>query len=115
MGLSIGFSDSYDYNTNTTPNPNKYNFTIESFHEAGEYLVLKLNYPHCTTFNGDKVVVLDNYCTYQEISNLEELDPHFLEDNNVVMRFRGDEFTEACNIIDLIVVAKCLNKVDTIE
>lgn len=112
MGLKMGFSSGFDYNcnTDTTPNPNKYSFTIESFHEAGEYLVLRLNYPHCTTFSGDKVVVLGDYKTYQEVSNLKELDPHFLEDNGVVMRFRGDEFTQACDIVDLIVTAKSLIK-----
>ncbi len=30
--------------------------------------------------------------------------------HDVVMRFRGDEFTQACNIVDLIVTAKSLIK-----
>lgn len=112
MGLNLLKRSSvlleYTPEEDTTPNPNKYNFEIEKFHDAGKYLVLLVHYPHCTTFGGNKVLVLNGYKSYQEISNLDELDPHFLESNNVVMRFRGDAFTDACNIVDLIVAAEFL-------
>lgn len=38
-------------------NPNKYKFKILQRVEFGKYLVVKINYPDCTNYTGDKILV----------------------------------------------------------
>lgn len=82
MGISC-MKRSSDGNI-TPPNPDPKNFIIKELHQCGDNLIILANYPGCTTFNGDKILVLrethvDDY--------VEELDPHFSEDGKVIARF----------------------------
>ena len=70
----------------TLPNPNKFNFKIlHIIHGKNKLVFLKVYYPDCTTYDGIKYVVVDS--TNIDWNNFNELDPHFVEGNNVIARF----------------------------
>jgi len=86
FGGRLSGCDTYEKDTDTTPNPNKYRFTVLRVVRGLNNLVfLEVRYPECTTFSGIKYLVLD--CPVLDWGNLKELDPHFLEDGNIVARF----------------------------
>ena len=89
LGMFSSGSDSYNSNSNTSPNPNKYRFKINSITEGTHYDLIQVNYPDCTTFNGDKVLVVKKGSVGK--IKTKELDPHFFEDGNVVARFKPTE------------------------
>jgi hypothetical protein len=73
-------------NSTTSPNPNPSNFVIKDALQIREYAVLKVHYPGCTTYNGDKILVINGIVG--EIKKRKALDPHFLEkDDSLVARF----------------------------
>lgn len=75
---------------NTTPNPNPYHFEIRKIQKVGNSMsVLWVHYPHCTTFDGNKVMILN--MPHHEVKNLVKLDPHFDEKGVLVARFRPTE------------------------
>jgi len=75
--------------TNSAPDPE--NFKIIEEYLIGDYLVLHVNYPNCTNYEGNKCMV---YQTYGQSSekilevNQGKLDPHFSSElYSPVMRF----------------------------
>ncbi len=68
------------------PNPNK--FVIMDKYRAPHCWVVRVCYPGCTNFDGEKVLVIGSNSPPE---NLRVLDPHFLEDNDVIARFRPDD------------------------
>lgn len=84
MGLHF-FSDG-NY---TPPNPDPKRFRIIHAEQIGNYLVAMIKFFDCTTFEGTKILVFKN-TTYNQLHVLKEIDPHFLENNNVVARIRPD-------------------------
>jgi len=89
MGMSI-FSNSYSSydndsgkDTKILPNPNPYNFEIEKYvkNSNSDYLLVMVNYPDCTNYEGRKFLVFKGI----DISNIIEqghIDPHFSENTN---------------------------------
>ena len=57
-------------------NPNPSNFKILLVAYIGAYKVVKVNYPDCTNFEGNKILVLKDI-TLEELFSLTDLDPHF--------------------------------------
>lgn len=54
-------------------------FTVEDVQYLGEYVLVRINYPHCKNWDGDKI------CLYKtnvwiEVSCSGVIDPHFLPD-----------------------------------
>jgi len=87
MGLNFLSSSSmlYSKNDDTSPNPNKFNFEIlKCIYSIDNYKLILVHYPDCTTFNGEKLMIIKG------LVNPNELDPHFLEDGKVIARFRPD-------------------------
>jgi len=94
MGISL-FGNSYkssnsceSANCDSTPNPNPFSFKIISIEKGDDFDLIRVKYPHCTTFNGEKFLVVKkdsvNFAT-------TKLDPHFLEDGNIIARFQPNE------------------------
>lgn len=87
-------------------NPDPKNFKILKFEEIGNYTVLKVNYPNCTNFEGNKIMVYFGYRAHQ-LYTLNELDPHFSEDKiSPIARFAPTELGW------LSAVAFCVSLVD---
>lgn len=93
MGMSLFSSTSEDCckKTDTTPEPNPFDFEILEEYEADRAIALKVRYPHATEYNGIKILV---YAIIHKgwIYDTKKLDPHFLEGEiSPIARFRGDD------------------------
>jgi hypothetical protein len=107
MGLGIGFSKSScgtdwakvsmqaesfgvpQSQIKTAPNPNPWNFTVNWIEYPCAYnrsTIMSVRYPDCTTFGGNKLLLLRGRWTS---ADFESLDPHFFEDHKhpVIARF----------------------------
>jgi len=101
MGLNlIGVSKStYDSPKEkiVSPNPDPKKCEIENYTEIGEFLILKIKYDGCNTFEGNKILVY--YGVSIDSLKLQQsqvgLDPHFSETilyYSPIARFRPDYF-----------------------
>lgn len=80
------------------PNPNPGNFLITRFEIEGDYLIALVNYPDCTTFGGDKILVYSNRTLVASRIRRRlmdyvgaHLDPHLLgSQHDPVARFPGN-------------------------
>jgi len=112
MGLGIGFGSrsysSYDrpvYRDRVVevekrvevpvvlPNPDPTNFVIGKALTVGNYLLLEVEYPDCTNYEGRKILLYHNV-TLQELKKQGHLDPHFAENkrfHSPVARFEPTE------------------------
>lgn len=92
MGVSL-FSRSSDgrraAGTLLPTDPDPATFTIKRLIQVGTFVVGHVQYPNATNFEGNKVLVWEN-ATVDDISQLEVIDPHFLENNSIIARFRPD-------------------------
>lgn len=87
MRLSSG-RPSYDRNDDVSPNPNKFRFIVEDEEYIDGFLIATVAYPGCTTHEGRKILVFHGPWT---VRGRTELDPHFIDGNMLVARFRPDE------------------------
>ena len=76
---SGGSSSDWDYSTRKEIEPHPEVFQVLECIEGSNYLYVVVKYPHCTNFDGEKVLLMN------------ALDPHFYEDNKIVARFKPDE------------------------
>lgn len=62
-----------------------YNYKVLNCFIKGEWTVLKLNFPNCKSYGGDKLILLKDF----KLSELDpkKFDPHFLPDNKIFARF----------------------------
>lgn len=58
------------------PNPNPYNYVIKNDYQTGDYLIILINYPDCTNYEGNKVLVYKNV-HLRDLINQGSIDPHF--------------------------------------
>jgi hypothetical protein len=75
----------------TDPNPDPRNFKIVWIYDIGIYCMVKVHYPNCTSYGGDKIAVYR--ASKEELKNAKELDPHFLEGPGLypIARFPANE------------------------
>jgi hypothetical protein len=72
-------------------NPDPYNFEVKDIKKIGNYLWVLMNYPNCTEYNGDKILI------YKDISldrfiKLTRIDPHFRDSiYSPIARFKPDK------------------------
>lgn len=57
-------------------NPDPRNFLIERIEQCGKYIIVQVMYPNCKNYEGRKILLF-NWMTLEQITNLEVLDPHF--------------------------------------
>ena len=93
MGLNIGVSRCRTGDTVYVPapnNPDPKNFRISHHKVVGQFLLVEVVYPNCTTFEGRKILVYKDV-PFSTLQSQTEIDPHFCEDTNhisPVSRFR---------------------------
>ena len=107
MGLSIGMSDcscvqkDNIHRSNAAiqrqtpsrfPNPNPKNFKFIKIERFEEFVIVMINYPDCTNYEGNKILVFDNI-TLEELANMEKIDPHFCDKDHKapIARFEPTE------------------------
>lgn len=88
MGLSP-FSNSTSYETNPL-NPNPRNFIVKSSQRFGGFYVAEINYPNCTNYEGNKILVM-----LSDPNHLSVIDPHFIEGGTIVARFEPTKWGRA--------------------
>lgn len=64
------------------PNPDPDNFVIKRTEQVGDHLVALVNYPDCTNYEGNKVLLF-LHTTVKQLAKLKKLDPHFCDDNHL--------------------------------
>ncbi len=75
-----------------TGNPNPYNFFVKKSFEHNRYVLVWIRYPDCHNFDGNKILLIDNQSKeYEKCLKNKKLDPHFLEENHIIARFRPEE------------------------
>lgn len=79
MGMCPLFSSSSnDYSVPNPANPDPMNFEIKLANQVNGNVVLLINYPNCTNFKGDKILIFTN-TTIDDIEKRIKIDPHFFE------------------------------------
>ena len=58
------------------PNPNPERFEIRSSIQKGRFLLLLVNYPDCTNYEGNKILLYENVDIY-DLMEQGSIDPHF--------------------------------------
>jgi hypothetical protein len=74
-------------------NPNPKRYSVKRMHKKGDFLILKINYPDCTNYEGNKILVYKG-CTMVELAQQESIDPHFSDSkefHSPIARFRPDD------------------------
>jgi len=83
-------------------NPDPKNFKVAVAYSNGKYTAAKINYPNCTNYEGNKILVLK--CVPNALYTACELDPHFCEHQHLkpIARFEPTDFgwTLACRLVD---------------
>lgn len=77
--MGIGPFSSCSMELDDTPNsqaPNPKSFKILKTKQVGLNLVVKINYPNCTNFEGNKILVYKNL-SQMFIYSMKIIDPHF--------------------------------------
>lgn len=80
MGLRLlGNSGSYDGDSSSRhpADPNPALFSIKELKQIGEFVLAVVNYPNCTEYEGDKILIYDDV-SMGTIARQEVLDPHFI-------------------------------------
>ena len=67
------------------PNPNVYR--VISSQRFGYLYVVEINYPNCTNFEGNKILVMQ-----ANPEHLKSIDPHFTEGGPVLARFEPSKW-----------------------
>ena len=62
-----------------SPNPDPKNCTINFYYEFGNYQVVGIHYPDCTTFEGNKILVYKYFSIekFNRQMQIAGIDPHF--------------------------------------
>lgn len=102
----MGISSIYDrYHTEyTSGNPNPTNYKIIDYIEKNNYLLLKINYPDCKNYEGDKILLFKGI-KLLDIINQKTIDPHFSDNKQIyhpIARFvpNNQGWDMAMNIIN---------------
>ncbi len=87
---SGGDTSVWDYSTRKEIEPHPEIFQVLECLEGSNFLYVVVKYPHCTNFQGEKVLVMKD-TSARAVCLMKVLDPHFYEDNKIVARFKPDE------------------------
>lgn len=64
------------------PNPDPDNYKVVKAEQVGEFLLLKIHYPDCTNYEGNKILVFKGV-TPLDLLNQRSIDPHFFQNKTV--------------------------------
>jgi hypothetical protein len=67
---------------NGPPNPDPHNYKFIRVQETAGFLLVQLNYPDCTNYEGNKILLFKGV-TLVELINQKYIDPHFFQSKEV--------------------------------
>ena len=77
---------------NIDVNPDPARFHIIKEQHVGHAVVVRIRYPDCTPFDGNKILVYDDVEAWRDLLNSGVVDPHFLEGTySPIARFQGTD------------------------
>lgn len=93
MGMKLFSSCSYLTNSivrDNNPDPKKFEILESGF--TGDFTIIRIKYPDCENFEGEKILVYEGF-VLRELMQLKEIDPHFCDGDHLspVARFRPTE------------------------
>ncbi len=65
------------------PNPRPDNYKIQRSKVVGNFLIIDIQYPDCTNYEGRKILVFEG-CTLQDLKKQKLIDPHFSENKRFI-------------------------------
>ena len=74
--IEIDLSKVYSNEPPKLPNPDPKNYIITHEYICGKFIVLKIRYPDCTNFEGNKILVYKDI-TLEDLKKQGSIDPHF--------------------------------------
>lgn len=80
-------------NDSKSKNPDPKRYSIKRMHKKGDFLIIRINYPDCSNFEGNKILVYKD-CTIVELAQQGSIDPHFSDSkefHSPIARFRPDD------------------------
>ncbi len=80
------------WNTQPTIKPDPILFNIIKMEQVGYNIVIFVNYPTCTNYEGNKICVYKS-ADFHDFVNMKMLDPHFSDNNTVLSPFARFEPT----------------------
>lgn len=83
VGFNILSSSSYDENKDKNINSDSTIYRIIKSKKMENFLILFINYPNCTNFEGNKILVYIN-CTIDDLYAQKFIDPHFSDNKNYI-------------------------------
>ena len=74
-------------------NPNPYNYKVLRSIVVGKHIVVEVNYPDCTNFEGNKILLFESSKKFDKLRKQGSLDPHFIKNASatLVARFEPTE------------------------
>lgn len=103
MGLFHHSCDRYADHCNTEltlPNPNPNNYKIIMSASNKKFLVVLINYPDCTNYEGNKILLYKGI-TLSALKAQRKIDPHFSDNANYaspIARFEPTKYGWDCAI-----------------
>ncbi len=84
MGVIKHFSSGSTSSVTPQRFPNKFLFTILDITVAQDWIIVKVNYPGCDNYSGDKILIYEGV-EPEMIAQATSVDPHFLESNKYLV------------------------------
>jgi len=76
------------------PNPNPSKYRIRAYRMQNGHLLVDINYPDCTNYEGNKVLLFKN-ATIKQLKRQKRIDPHFSKSKKFKSPFARFEPTQA--------------------
>ena len=98
MGLYFGRNSRSTYDSPSapippSPNPNPYRYEILRHEQIGNWLLVEIKYPDCTTYEGRKILLYFK-TTLERLKRQTSIDPHF-SNSNMISPFARFEPTQS--------------------
>lgn len=75
-------SSSYSSPAKSLGNPDPSDYKIVKVHEQNGFTIMLINYPNCTNYEGNKILVFE--AKLIDIINQKMIDPHFFDSNKQI-------------------------------
>jgi hypothetical protein len=98
-------SETYEQKNVINSNPDPGEFEIVQIHGYNGNVAIEINYPSCTNYEGNKIIVYKD-TNMTQLLQLKKIDPHFIEENKIkpFARFEPTEagWFYACELLSII-------------
>ena len=95
--MSMFFSGGLSGDDSVRPRPDPTTYNMCEYKQIGNNLLVKVQYKDVDNFEGNKILLFqDTQC--HDVRGKAHLDPHFLESNKLIARFRPNDLGWNCGV-----------------